>query len=184
MTIRYGRYGVFLGCSKYPKCQGIVNVPKKGEELLDPKDRPDCPAIGCDGKIIMRRSRYGKIFFSCTNYPDCNVIVNSLDDLEKKYGNNHPKTPYVKPAKSGKRSGGAKRTFPLSDELASLLGEKELSRGDVIKKTWEYIKKHNLQDKDNKRTINPDSKLAKVFGNKTPIDMMKLSGILGKHLKK
>jgi DNA topoisomerase I len=184
MTIRYGRYGVFLGCSKYPKCQGIVNVPKKGEELLDPKDRPNCPAIGCDGKIIMRRSRYGKIFFSCTNYPDCNVIVNNLDDLEKKYDKDYKKTPYVKPTKSGKRSGGAKRTFPLSDELASLLGEKELSRGDVIKKTWEYIKKHDLQDKDNKRTINPDSKLAKVFGNKNPIDMMKLSGILGKHLKK
>jgi len=181
MVVRHGRFGPFLGCSKYPSCKGIVNIPKKGEETMSPEDRPDCPAIGCNGKIMMRRTRYGKPFFSCSNFPDCDVIVNSLDELEEKYSENHPKTAYQK---GTKKKGGGKRTYPLSPELAALLNAKELSRADVIKKTWEYIKAHNLQDPKNKRTIIPDDKLAKVFGNEKPIDMMKLSGILGKHLHK
>ena len=180
MTLRHGRFGPFLGCSNYPKCRGIVNIPKKGEVSMQPEERPNCPAIGCDGKIMMRRTRYGKIFYSCSNFPECDVIVNHLDELETKYNANHPKTAY----KKGKTTKGGKRAYPLSKELADLLKEKELSRADVIKKTWEYIKAHNLQNPQNKREIIPDEKLAKVFGSKKAIDMMKLSGILGKHLKK
>ncbi|NGX38539.1 MAG: hypothetical protein K1000chlam2_01713, partial [Chlamydiae bacterium] len=69
----------------------------------------------------------------------------------------------------------------LSKELADIVGEKELSRPEVVKKMWEYIKAHDLQDPKNKRTIVPDEKLAKVIGKK-PIDMMKLAGLLGKHI--
>jgi chromatin remodeling complex protein RSC6 len=47
---------------------------------------------------------------------------------------------------------------------------------------WDYIKKHKLQDIKNKRLINPDAKLAKVLGSKEPIDMMKLSGAISKHI--
>ena len=83
MTLRHGRFGPFLGCSKYPDCKGIVNIPKKGRAHSQ-ENMPDCPAIGCDGNIVQRRTRYGKPFFSCTNYPDCDVIVNDLDDLEQK----------------------------------------------------------------------------------------------------
>jgi DNA topoisomerase-1 len=183
MTIKHGKYGTFLGCSKYPECHGIINVPKKGEDFLKPEESPSCPAVGCDGKIIMRRSRFGKTFFSCSNYPDCNVIVNNLKDLGKKYGDNHPKTPYKKPDKKSKKGSRQAKAFALSKELSDVVEEKELSRGQVIKHVWDYIKKHELQDPKNKRKIVPDKKLAKVFGSEEPIDMMKLSGILGKHLK-
>lgn len=101
MKVRHGRFGTFLGCTKYPECKGIVNIPKKGE--LPPEDLPACPAIGCDGHLTARKSRFGKTFYSCSNYPDCDVIVNNLDQLEEKYPN-HPKTPYVKKEKIGKRS--------------------------------------------------------------------------------
>ncbi|GAB4189650.1 MAG: type I DNA topoisomerase [Simkaniaceae bacterium] len=193
MTIRHGRYGAFLGCTKYPECKGIVNIPKKGE--LPPEKMPDCPAIGCDGKLQQRRSRFGKIFFSCSNYPDCDVIVNDLKDLPEKY-QNHPKTPYVKKTKAktaakkktskAKTKTKAKRSAPLmkvSPELESIVGAKEMSRGDVTKKLWEYIKEKNLQNPENKREIIPDSRLAKVIGEK-PIDMMKLAGKLKDHLSK
>jgi DNA topoisomerase-1 len=118
MVIKHGRYGAFLGCSKYPKCQGIVNIPKKGETILKPEERPDCPALGCDGKIVMRRSRYGKIFYSCSNFPECNVIVNDLKALEPKYDAHHPKTAYVK-AKRGEK--GAVK-YQISKELEKNLG--------------------------------------------------------------
>ncbi|MEN9343974.1 MAG: topoisomerase 1 [Chlamydiota bacterium] len=96
MIVRFGKFGPFLGCCKYPECKGIVNIPKKGD--IPAEEMPSCPAIGCDGKMTERRSRFGKPFFSCTNYPDCDVIVNQLDQLEEKYPS-HPKTPYVKKKK-------------------------------------------------------------------------------------
>lgn len=198
MKIRFGRFGTFLGCSRYPDCKGIINIPKKDEPI--PEDMPKCPAIGCDGDITQRKSRWGKTFFSCSNYPDCNVIVNQLDDLEIKY-QDHPKTPYIKKTKVTKAVKGAKKgakkttakkkttktigkPSPLSPELQEIVGAKELTRGEVTKKVWEYIKKKDLQDPKNKRSIVPDGKLAKVFGHSKPIDMMKLAGILSKHILK
>ncbi|MBI3900773.1 MAG: type I DNA topoisomerase, partial [Chlamydiia bacterium] len=100
MTLRHGRYGPFLGCSRYPECKGIVNIPKKEDAIALPNQMPKCPAIGCDGIITLRKSRFGKPFFSCSNYPDCDVIVNQLNDLNEKY-QNHTKTPYVKKARKG-----------------------------------------------------------------------------------
>ena len=52
------------------------------------------------------------------------------------------------------------------------------------KKVWDYIKAHNLQDATNKRLIKPDARLTKVFGSPDPIDMLKLAGLLSKHIKK
>ncbi len=180
MTLKYGKFGAFLGCSNYPKCQGIVNIPKKGEIFLKPEERPDCPALGCDGKIVMRRSKRGKIFFSCTNFPECDVIVNNLDDLEKKYDANHPKTAHEKPSfyKGKKRS----NLFEVSKDLEKIVKEKKLSRADILKRVWKYIKTKKLQDKKNKRQINPDKNLSKIFDK--PIDMMQLSSYLNKHIKR
>lgn len=204
MVLRHGRFGPFLGCSRYPECKGIVNIPKKGEVIVPPEDLPSCPALGCDGRLAMRKSRFGKTFFSCSNFPDCDVIVNTLDQLDEKYNAHHSKTPYVKKSKFPRRTKekkGAEETpksvskstkkkkertqpaYKLSQELADVVQSDELSRPEVIKKVWDYIKQHNLQDPKNKRLIQPDAKLAKVFGSKKPIDMMKLSGILNKHFK-
>ncbi|NGX38136.1 MAG: DNA topoisomerase 1 [Chlamydiae bacterium] len=192
MTLRFGKFGPFLGCSKYPDCNGIINIPNKDD--IPSEDMPTCPARGCDGKMTSRRSRFGKVFYSCTNYPDCDVIINELDKLDEKYPD-HPKTPYVRKTPARKKKGAKKKSAAkkktatkrvqpkktLSKELAAITGESELSRPDTTKKLWEYIKKHDLQDPKNKRMIVPDAKLAKVLG-KDPIDMMKLAGALTKHL--
>jgi DNA topoisomerase-1 len=194
MILRFGRFGPFLGCKKYPECKGIINIPKKDD--IPAGDMPSCPAVGCDGKLSQRRSRFGKPFFSCSNYPDCDVIVSKLEDLEGKYVS-HPKTPYVKKTKYKKdekpvkgKKGAVKKAAPraqkaytLSKELQAVTGEKELSRPEVTKKLWDYIKANKLQNPKNKREIIPDDKLAKVFGSKKPIDMMQLAKTLGPHLK-
>lgn len=96
MNLRHGRFGPFLGCSNYPDCKGIVNIPKKGEQVIAEKDLPPCPAVGCPGKLKQRKSRFGKMFFSCSTYPECDVIVNQLEQLQEKYGSDHPRTAYVK----------------------------------------------------------------------------------------
>ena len=52
------------------------------------------------------------------------------------------------------------------------------------KKIWDYIKKNNLQDPTNKRNINPDDKLAKVFGSKNAVDMFQMTKLVSKHIVK
>ncbi|HEX5056494.1 MAG TPA: type I DNA topoisomerase [Gammaproteobacteria bacterium] len=68
LVIKYGRYGKFIGCSSYPNCKHI-------ESLNKPKDT-EVPCPECkQGTILERRSRYGKIFYSCSRYPDCKYAI-------------------------------------------------------------------------------------------------------------
>lgn len=63
LVIRNGRYGKFTACSNYPTCKYI----KKEERVVE--NLADCPK--CDGKIVAKRTRKGKFFYGCTNYPKC-----------------------------------------------------------------------------------------------------------------
>lgn len=63
LVIRNGRYGKFTACSNYPTCKYI----KKEEQQIT--ELTDCPK--CDGKIVAKRTRKGKFFYGCTNYPKC-----------------------------------------------------------------------------------------------------------------
>ena len=68
LLVRNGRYGKFIGCSAYPKCNFI-------EPLEKPEDTGvKCPK--CDkGTLMKRKSRRGKIFYSCSTYPTCDYAV-------------------------------------------------------------------------------------------------------------
>lgn len=69
-----------------------------------------------------------------------------------------------------------------SASLGEVVGTKPLPRTQVVKKLWEYIKKHKLQDSDNKRMINCDEKLEAVF-SKNQVNMFEMNALLKKHLK-
>ncbi|MDD2711994.1 MAG: DNA topoisomerase III [Simplicispira sp.] len=68
-----------------------------------------------------------------------------------------------------------------SAALAAVIGAEPVAHTEVIKKVWDYVKTHGLQDATNKRAINADAKLLPVFG-KPQITMFELAGIVGKHL--
>lgn len=70
---------------------------------------------------------------------------------------------------------------PPSAALAAVIGSEPVARPEAVKKMWEYIKAHNLQDPKDKRTILADDKLRAVFG-KDSVGMFELAGVLGKHL--
>jgi DNA topoisomerase-1 len=68
LMIRHGPYGKFIGCSNYPKCKFI-------EPLSKPADtNVPCPKCG-KGTMLQRRSRRGKVFYSCSTYPACDYAV-------------------------------------------------------------------------------------------------------------
>ncbi|MFA6251028.1 MAG: type I DNA topoisomerase [Candidatus Paceibacterota bacterium] len=70
LVTREGRFGVFISCSRYPKCKFI----KQDEEELKKKMTDvTCPVCN-KGKMMERRGRFG-IFYSCSNYPDCKNAI-------------------------------------------------------------------------------------------------------------
>lgn len=86
-------------------------------------------------------------------------------------------------AKDAKKNSAFMRPVQVSDELAEIVGRGPMPRTEVTKKLWDYIKKHKLQDQNNKRNINPDQKLGKVLGTSQSIDMFKMTSKIAKHLK-
>ncbi|SHF13009.1 SWIB/MDM2 domain-containing protein [Lampropedia hyalina DSM 16112] len=66
--------------------------------------------------------------------------------------------------------------------LAAVVGQEPLPRTEIVKKLWDYIKAHNLQDPQNKRNINADDTLRPIFG-KDQVTMFELPGLIGKHVK-
>ena len=70
----------------------------------------------------------------------------------------------------------------LSPELEAVIGPGPLSRGEVVKKIWEYIKAHNLQNPQNKRNIMADDKLRPIFGGKNEVTMFEMTKLVSAHL--
>ncbi len=70
----------------------------------------------------------------------------------------------------------------ISPELAVIVGKGPMPRSEVVKKLWVYIKENNLQDPNNKRNINADENLKKVFGGKSTVNMFEMTKLVSKHL--
>ncbi|MBI2033680.1 MAG: SWIB/MDM2 domain-containing protein [Candidatus Liptonbacteria bacterium] len=70
----------------------------------------------------------------------------------------------------------------ISPELAVVVGEGPMPRSEVVKKLWVYIKEHDLQDPKNKRNINADENLKKVFDGKATVNMFEMTKLVSKHL--
>ena len=68
LHIKVGKYGKFIGCSNYPACKFIEPLEKPADTGVD------CPKCN-KAKILQRKSRKGKIFYSCARYPDCDYAL-------------------------------------------------------------------------------------------------------------
>jgi DNA topoisomerase I len=65
MVVKRGRFGNFLACSQYPECKTTKPL-KLGVK---------CPAQNCGGDLVQKRTRKGKTFYSCSNYPTCTFAI-------------------------------------------------------------------------------------------------------------
>ena len=74
------------------------------------------------------------------------------------------------------------KPMKISSELAAVVGAGPMPRSEVVKKLWVYIKKNNLQDPTNKRNINADENLKKVFAGKSMVNMFEMTKLVSAHL--
>ena len=92
---------------------------------------------------------------------------------------------------AAKKKSGAKRKpnaafmKPMHPDaaLGAVVGDKAMPRTEITKKLWAYIKKHGLQDKKNRRMINADEKMGKVFNGKKQVSMFEMTKLASKHMK-
>ena len=86
-------------------------------------------------------------------------------------------------AKKRKPSAAFMKPMHPSAALGEVIGDKAMPRTEVTKKIWQYIKRHKLQDKKNRRMINADDKLKTVFGGKKQVSMFEMTKLVSRHLK-
>jgi upstream activation factor subunit UAF30 len=80
--------------------------------------------------------------------------------------------------------GGIAQPVKPSGELAAVVGKDSLTRADLTKKVWDYIKKNDLQDSKNRRMINADAKLKPIFGGKSQVSMFEMTKLVNQHVSK
>ncbi len=95
-----------------------------------------------------------------------------------------PKKKAAKSKAASKRKPNAAFMKPMNigAALQPIVGSKPLPRTEVVKKLWEYIKKNKLQDAKERRNINADENLKKVFGGKKTVSMFEMTKLVSSHL--
>jgi upstream activation factor subunit UAF30 len=88
----------------------------------------------------------------------------------------------AKPKVKRKPNAAFMKAMTPSAALAAVVGNKAIPRTEVVKNLWAYIKKHKLQDAKNRRMINADENLKKVFGGKAQVSMFDMTKLVSKHL--
>ena len=78
--------------------------------------------------------------------------------------------------------GGLAKTVQPDGTLAAVVGSTPLTRADLTKKIWDYIKANNLQDAKDRRAINADAKLRPIFG-KDQVSMFEMTKLVNNHVK-
>ena len=81
-----------------------------------------------------------------------------------------------------KTNSALSKPVKVSADLEPIVGKGPMPRTEVTKKVWAYIKEKNLQDEKDKRTINADDNLKKVFGGKKSVTMFEMTKLVSGHL--
>ncbi len=75
MILKRSRFGPFWACSRYPECRGTAKI-GGGPKAKPPQPTSvHCPREGCEGEIVERHSRKGRVFYGCSTYPKCDYSM-------------------------------------------------------------------------------------------------------------
>ena len=110
-----------------------------------------------------------------TKAPKETKAIKAVTAPTKKGGKAEPASP------EGQKPNALQQPLQPSKELAAVVGAEPLPRGEVVSKVWDYIKKHDLQNPQNRREILADDTLEAVFGKKK-VTMFEMNKYLAQHL--
>ncbi len=175
LTARRSRFGkAFYSCSTYPSCDVIGPSPdavlEKYRDHLRTAYKKAAKTAGKKGgkAPLQSPAKKGK------------RGVTSEKKSAKPSKTNIAKT---KTVKTKKTINTESKVLKMSKELAAVIETPPNSRQEALKEIWTYIRKHQLQDQEDRRFIVLDEKLKGVFPDQSRIHMMKISGGLTPHLK-
>ena len=86
-------------------------------------------------------------------------------------------------AESKQARGGIAQEVIPDEQLAAVVGKDPLTRANLTKKVWDYIKANDLQDSKDRRSINADAKLRPIFG-KEQVTMFEMTKLINQHVTK
>ena len=159
LLIRLGRHGRFIGCTKYPECdytrdlEDATQSERPPDEIVEePLERPQDTGVTCpkcdQGTLLKKKSRRGKIFYSCSTYPKCDYVEgrscpecgSELQMKRGKYGkfigcSGYPKCRYIEPLERPQDTGV---TCPKCDQGTLL--KKKSRRGKIFYSCSTYPK--------------------------------------------
>ncbi|XP_062102113.1 upstream activation factor subunit spp27-like [Humulus lupulus] len=185
----------FMGVSEMARTEVVKQMWTyiRDKNLQDPNDRrniicdePLRDLFGVDSiNMFQMNKALSKHIWSLDS--DNNVKPNQSEETEKKRKQEREESDEPKPKEKKQKGGNSGFLAPLqlSDALVNFLGtgESALSRSEVIKRMWNYIKQNNLQDPSDKRRIISDQKLKELFDVDSFIGFT-VSKLLAAHLSK
>ncbi len=83
-----------------------------------------------------------------------------------------------------KARGGLAQKVQPDATLGAVVGDQSMTRSEITKKVWDYVKKNKLQDSENRRMINADDKMRAVFNGKDQVSMFEMTKLVNQHVSK
>ncbi|NIP82587.1 MAG: DNA topoisomerase III [Gemmatimonadetes bacterium] len=83
-----------------------------------------------------------------------------------------------------KARGGLAQKVQPDAKLAKVVGSQPMTRSEITKKVWDYVKKNNLQDSQNRRMINADDTMRPIFNGQNQVSMFEMTKLVNQHVSK
>jgi DNA topoisomerase-1 len=134
MVLKKGRFGPFYGCSDYPNCTTTRRIGKDGK----PVPLPEPTGVTCpkcqEGELLKRRGRFGRPFYSCGRYPECDYAVNDLAQVSE-YDPEKEAAREAEAAKNGSKKTTGKASSNGTSNKAATTTRSTASKKGKAKKT-------------------------------------------------
>ena len=83
-----------------------------------------------------------------------------------------------------KARGGLAQKVQPDSALGKIVGTQPMTRSEITKKVWDYVKKNNLQDSSNRRMINADDTMRPIFNGQNQVSMFEMTKLVNQHVSK
>jgi DNA topoisomerase-1 len=170
MVKKRGRFGEFLGCSGYPECTNIRRLDKNGQ----PVPLPEPTGVSCpkchEGEMLKRRGRFGRPFYGCSRYPQCDYATNDLalvDQYDPEQEQQGEETASNKPAATAKKTTAKKTSTKVTRSSSSKTSSSKTTSKTSNSTAAKAASDNETGETTNKPASKPASSRKKTTSKKT-----------------